>query len=646
MIEAALTILALPLAAFIVQIFFGRRLPRGGDWVSVGAIFLTIPFSLYILFRLIQSGDPSFRIDLTWPWIEAGDFRISLGIGLDNLAGVMLVVVTVVSALVHLFSIGYMEGDPLYSRYFAYLSLFSFSMLGLTLANNLLILYIFWELVGLCSYLLIGHWFTRPAAASAAKKAFIVTRTGDVGMFIGVMAIFAITGSGDYTQAFSAVADGRIAGLTLTFVGLALFAGAVGKSAQFPLHVWLPDAMEGPTPVSALIHAATMVAAGVYMVARLYPLFSFDALLLIAYVGAFTALFSATIAITARDIKRVMAYSTISQLGYMMLGLGVGGYTAGVFHLWTHAYFKALLFLCAGSIIHALHTQDMWQLGGLRKKMPLTFITFVSAALAISGFPLSSGFYSKDAILGAALDFSLENPGHFLPFLLGMITVAVTAFYVFKMLFVAFFGEPRDHHAYQHAHDSPLVMAIPLITLGILSLSSGWGGWFSELVRLPTSNPSQGGGGQAHQLVLILSLIMLFLGAGLAFLIYLKGVVSPHILAERFRRLYLLLYNKYYMDEIYNRVVVGTVLLFNRITRWLDDNIIDGGVNGVAYLGWLWAKFEGLFDDLVVDGAVKGTANTILINGAILQRVQTGKLQNYLTLVLIGIFIIFLLAVL
>lgn len=663
MVLSAIIILGLPLLAFVGQIFFGRRLPRQGDWFSTGAIFLTLAAALYILFQAISLRDPAFRLELSWTWFSAGEFNIQLGFTIDNLTAVMLVVVTVVSSLVHLFSCGYMGRDPLYARYFAYLSLFSFSMLGLVMANSLLLLYFFWELVGICSYLLIGHWFSRPAAASAAKKAFIVTRIGDVGMLIGILMIFATTGSLSYSDAFAAVAQGKLAGFALTLAGFGLFSGAVGKSAQFPLHVWLPDAMEGPTPVSALIHAATMVAAGVYMVARLYPLFDPQVLLFIAYLGSFTAFFAATIALAQPDIKRVMAYSTVSQLGYMMLGLGVGGFTAGLFHLWTHAFFKALLFLSAGSIIHALHTQDMWEMGGLKDKMPVTFVTCVAGALALAGFPFFSGFYSKDAVLTQALSFALVYPGHFLPFILGILTVAITAFYMFKMLFVVFFGRPRDIPKFEHAHESPLCMALPLVLLGLLSLSSGWGDWFAQIIQRPqmaqysvaaavavesgmvSGELGQTGFELAHWLVPVLSVALLALGAALAFFIYFRRKWPAEGLAQRFGGMHRLLFHKYYVDEFYQKVVVNSVLLLNQGIKWFDENIIDGAVNGIAWVTRCFSDFDGLFDNLVVDGAVNGTADIILSTGAVLQRVQTGKLQTYLTLVLVGIFLIFVLAV-
>jgi NADH-quinone oxidoreductase subunit L len=479
-----LTIILLPLGAFTVQILFGRRMPRGGDWISTGAIFISLFLAARVFFRVFEGGGPGFHQVYNWSWLSIPGFSLGMGMWIDSVTAVMLMVVTIVSSFVHLYSFGYMHGDPRYSRYFAYLSLFSFSMLGIVLTDNLFFLYIFWELVGICSYLLIGFWFEKPPAASAGKKAFITTRIGDVGMFIGILIVYSHIGHLSYSDLFSSVANGGWDNGLLTVTGIFLFMGAVGKSAQFPLHVWLPDAMEGPTPVSALIHAATMVAAGVYMVARLFVIFTPDTLLVIAYIGAVTAFFAATVAIVMTDIKRVLAYSTLSQLGYMMMALGVGGYVAGLFHLMTHAFFKSLLFLCSGSVIHAMHTNEITEMGGLRKKMPVTFITFLVATLAISGVPFFSGFYSKDAILGETLSFGLRT-GHILLFIMGVVAAGITAFYMFRLVFVTFTGEPRNLDRYRKAHESPVTMTIPLIVLAVLSLSSGWGGWFERFVEKP-----------------------------------------------------------------------------------------------------------------------------------------------------------------
>jgi NADH-quinone oxidoreductase subunit L len=483
----ALVVLGLPILSYAVVFFLGSKLPRRGDWLAVSLLGIAEALSLAIFVHFWLLDDPGHRIEAQLRWLDLGRFHIDAGILVDGMTAVMLVVVCTVSFLVHLYSVGYMHGDRRYDRYFAFLGFFTFSMLGIVLSNNLFFLFIFWELVGLSSYLLIGFFFDRPAAASANKKAFLTNRVGDWGFWMGILAFFTATGTLNYLDLFASVHDGAITGGLLTWAGLGLFCGAVGKSAQMPLHIWLPDAMEGPTPVSALIHAATMVAAGVYMVARLFPLFSPDALLVIAYVGAITAFVTATIAVVKTDIKRSLAYSTLSQLGYMVMAVGVGSAAAGMFHLTTHAFFKALLFLGAGSVIHALHTQEMPEMGGLRRKMPITFLTMLSATLAISGVPFFAGFYSKDAILASALAFGMDHPAHYLPFLLGLTAAGITAFYMFRLVFLTFNGEPRDKERFAHAHESPWVMTVPLVILGILSfVGAGWRGpsdsWFARFV--------------------------------------------------------------------------------------------------------------------------------------------------------------------
>ncbi len=409
--------------------------------------------------------------DINWVIIDGG-LTIHLGLMVDSLTAVMLIVVTVVSLMVQIYSQGYMHGDPGYHRYFAFMSLFTGSMLGLVLADNLLFIYVFWEMVGLCSYLLIGFWFHRPAAANAAKKAFIVTRLGDFGFLAAILLLFFNTGTFDIAELHTLAITGALAGTTLTWAAIGIFAGAAGKSAQFPLHVWLPDAMEGPTPVSALIHAATMVAAGVFLVARTFPSFahSVEALTTVAVIGGFTAIFAATMGLVMTDIKRVLAYSTISQLGYMMLGLGVGGVAIGIFHLFNHAFFKALLFLGAGSVNHATGTFDMRLMGGLRKVMPWTYATFLIASLSLAGIWPLSGFWSKDEILAASLQ---SQP---ILFALAMITVFMTAFYMFRVVFLTFGGEYRggSPEAHSKPHESPSVMVMPMVVLAILAVVSGF----------------------------------------------------------------------------------------------------------------------------------------------------------------------------
>lgn len=645
MVNLTIPILLFPLFAFAIQIFFGKRLPRKGDWVSISAIFLSLLLSLYIFYGMWSKHDPLYKESLVFNWIIMEGLRIRLGIILDNLTAVMLIVVCVVSSLVHLYSVGYMHGDKRYSRFFAFLSLFSFSMLGLVLSDNLFCLYIFWELVGLSSYLLIGFWFERPAAADACKKAFITTRIGDIGMFMGIMLIFSKTGLLRYEEIFEAVRGGELSGFYLTLAGTLLFMGAVGKSAQMPLHVWLPDAMEGPTPVSALIHAATMVAAGVYMVGRLYPLFTPDSLLTIAYIGGITAFVAATIGIVQNDIKRVLAYSTISQLGYMMLALGVGGWLAGLFHLTTHAFFKALLFLGSGSVIHAMHTNDIQEMGGLRKKMPITFYTFLAGTLAISGVPFFSGYYSKDAIIASVIAFVQQNPTHLPLAVLSVGAAGITAFYMFRLVYVTFTGEPRNHERYHHAHESPYVMTIPLIVLAILSVISGWGGWFESFMGSPEAAhhvSAHGDHEASHRLAVILSISVSAMGIGLSTLTYYTRHINPDSVATRFQSLYRLLYNKYYFDEIYYEVIIKPVLWITRFLRSFDLVVIDGIVDGSAKLTVIVSRIERWIDDNIVDGAVNGTANAIINMGRLPNRMQTGVLQNYLLAAFAGVLLIIL----
>ena len=490
MIRYAHIIPFLPLLSFFINIAVGKRLPRKGDWLCLGTIAIALAMSIGIFYEVFRAYDPNFRYHVVIPWITIGDRALfNTGILIDNVTAVMLLVVTVVSTLVHLFSIGYMHGDPRYSRFFAYLSIFSFSMLGLVLSESFLFIYIFWELVGLSSYLLIGFWFEKKSASDAGKKAFIVNRVGDFGFLIGILIIYATCGVLGYDQVFLAIGEGKLSGTLLTLAGIGVFCGAIGKSAQFPLHVWLPDAMEGPTPVSALIHAATMVAAGVYLVGRVYPMFTPDAFLFIAFFGLMTLFITATIAVAQNDIKKVLAYSTCSQLGYMIMGLGVGGYTAGLAHLTTHAAFKACLFLGSGSVIHAVHSQDIREMGGLRKKMPITFVTFVIATLAIAGVPGFSGFYSKDMILGAALEFGMKSasPLHMIFFIGALFTAGLTAFYMFRLVILTFFGAPKDQHKFDHAHESPPNMWVPLVILAGLSFSFWYSGWFGTLIAKPKS---------------------------------------------------------------------------------------------------------------------------------------------------------------
>src|ERR671932_1188135 len=477
----------LPALVFLVLALFGRYIREGAQFVAIFGVATSLVFSGFALADIAgvlpgsSGGQP---IEFAVNWIDLGEGgSFQMGVYIDGLAAMMLVVVCFVSLMIQLYSGAFMQDDPRFAWYFAVLNLFTASMLGLVLAPNFIELYVFWELVGLCSYLLIGHWFEKPQAAKAAQKAFIVTRIGDAALFIGIIMFWRATGSTSYSGIFEAAQVGFISGPLFTAAVVLVFVGAIGKSAQFPLHVWLPDAMEGPTPVSALIHAATMVAAGVYLVARTYDIFvqSPAAMLVVAYVGGFTALMAATMALTKKDIKRVIAYSTVSQLGYMMLALGLGSFSAGIFHLYNHAFFKALLFLCAGSIIYAMDSYNLFEMGGLRSRMPITFWTMAIAGLSLSGiFPLS-GFWSKDAIIASAF------AEHFyVLFVLALLTVFLTAFYIFRAIFVAFTGEPRTEAA-REAVEPPGIMTAPMVILGFLAVVSGFVGtpiknYFAEFV--------------------------------------------------------------------------------------------------------------------------------------------------------------------
>src|SRR5512147_369447 len=469
-----------PLLGFVLNGFFGRRLGKSVVVkIACGSVALSLLASVKVVWELLERPAEARRIEQSIaPWIGVGNFRADWGLLLDPLSAVMILVVSGVGFLIHVYAVGYMRDDRDFSRFFTYLNLFTFSMLMLVLANNYLLLYVFWEAVGLCSYLLIGFWFDRPAAAEAGKKAFIVNRVGDFGFGLGVMLLWTALGTVRYADAFAA-APARLAagGGVVTAITLLLFLGATGKSAQIPLYVWLPDAMEGPTPVSALIHAATMVTAGVYMVARSAPLFNLAPLSMgvVAWIGAITAVFAATIALVQTDIKRVVAYSTISQLAYMFLGCGVGAYAAAIFHLMTHAFFKALLFLGSGSVIHGLSgEQDLQKMGGLRKHMPITAATFLVAALANAGvFPLA-GFWSKDEIL-----FGAFSSGSYLPWLLGAGGAFLTGFYMLRCYYLAFEGAPRAaaHHV---PHESPRIMTVPLVILAVFAVGIGFLGFPPE----------------------------------------------------------------------------------------------------------------------------------------------------------------------
>ena len=670
--QIPLTILLLPLLGFLLLIFFGKKLPRQGDWLATGLMTVTLLLSLLLLITKLTSYHGE-SISANFEWAVVGDQTISFGIMIDNLAAIMLVVVTLISTLVHFFSMGYMKDDVRYSRYFAYLGFFSFSMLGIVLTNNILLMYVFWELVGISSYLLIGHWYEKKSASNAANKAFIVNRVGDFGMFLGILILFFSFSTFAFEGIFDSIAAGQLPfGSTgwLTAAGVLIFCGAVGKSAQFPLHVWLPDAMEGPTPVSALIHAATMVAAGVYLVARVFPMLTADALLIIAYIGAITALIAATIAITRYDIKKVLAYSTISQLGYMIMALGVGAYTAGFMHLVTHAAFKAGLFLGAGSVIFAMHAalhklhdhktdaQDIRNMGGLKSKMPVTYWTFLVFTLAISGIPLTSGFLSKDEILAGTLAFSTLN-GHWLLPLIGFIVAGLTAFYMFRLLILTFHGKPADEKMISGVSESPKVMTIPLIILAALSLFFFYSfnpfgassGWFYAAMERPLSivpellQPASGAVfyeavSSVHTLAMVLSILIAAGGVLFALAVYHWKKVSADDLAQKAGFLYSGSNNLWYFDEIYNKVFVGGVMSLMKMLRWFDENIVDGIVNGSAVVTQGFSSISGWIDENIVDGLVNATATTADRAGGLLSKIQTGKVQTYLVYVIFTVVVL------
>ncbi len=634
-----------PFLAFWLIVFFGRRLPGQGAYVAIGAMLASAVLALGVFLQVLGGAGP---LRSTLEWLVLGGRPLALGIQVDALGAVMLLVVTVVGSAIFIYSVGYMHGDPRYPRFFAYLSLFAASMLLLVLADNFLFLYVGWELVGLCSYLLIGFWFERPAAARASMKAFITTRVGDVFFFAGILLLFFTLGTLSFDQTFAAVRDGRLGGGVLLAAALLLFGGAVGKSAQVPLHVWLPDAMEGPTPVSALIHAATMVAAGVYMVARLFLLFAqtpeHTALTVVAWVGGISAFMAATIAVVQDDIKRVMAYSTISQLGYMMLGLGVLGYAAGVFHLMTHAFFKALLFLAAGSVIHAMGTNDMKQMGGLARVMPSTYWTMLVGGLALAGIFPFAGFWSKDEILTEAWHHSPPL------FYLGLVTSFVTAFYVMRMMFYTFLGEPRwaahgtgGHHGGVHPHESPRVMTGPLWFLACGAALLGFLG--APFLGNPFGRFLHAGEETAATFDLRIALIstaVALAGMAAAAVLYRWRWLSPAAVRRAFQPFSTWAERKYYFDEVYQWTVVRGTVWTSRALRVFDVYVVDGLVNLVGLALVALTRLYRVFDLYVVDGVVNLIGWVAKALGGALRFVQTGRAENYLLVIAIGVILLIL----
>ncbi len=671
-INYSIFILFLPFFAFLIMIFFGKRLPRQGDWLSIGAILTTLIFAAIMFVSMILEYDPDFKHEASFTWFDMGAFNIQLGFLIDNITIIMLLVVALISTCTHIFSTQYLKGDIRYTRYFAYLGLFTFSMNGIVLANNLISMYMFWELVGVSSYLLIGHWFEKDSAANASKKAFLTNRVGDIGFFIGIMLIYNAVGSFAFNDIFNGVSSQMITGTTLTLAGVGLFLGAMGKSSQFPLHIWLPDAMEGPTPVSALMHAATMVAAGVYLCVRIFPILTPDALLVVAYVGGFTALFAATIAITQTDIKKVLAYSTVSQLGYMILAVGTGVYTAAFFHLLTHAMFKANLFYGSGSVIHSMHhalhekhdhetdPQDMRNMGGFRGKMPITHWSMLISTMAIAGVPLFSGFLSKDAILAGTLSFANHNPVHILLPVFGFGAAMITAFYMFRMMFMTFYGKPQMPEIFDDIHESPKEMTGPIVLLGTLSIFIWYTfpyfnpisshGWFTDLV-LPqdasvpgnlTAEYISDGAHHAHHLAMYISIAVASIGILLSWIFYIKKIFSAKAVANRIGILYDWSLNKYYFDENYDKYIYQpTLRLANKIS-WIDWELYDRYfINGFGRLTNWASRITGEFDYNGIDQTmVDGTGWIANGAGRLLKTLQTGKLQNYVLFVAAGVIIL------
>lgn len=656
-----------PFLAFALIVLFFNRWRRLSHSIAISAMALSFLMAQYVFWTVIGWGGEALYehpIAVSIPWLPSADMVLEMGVFVDPLTAITLFFVSITCLAIFIYSVGYMHGDPRYSRFFAYISLFATGMLGLTVSDNLLMLFIFWEIMGLCSYLLIGFWFEKPSAYRAAIKAFLTTRIGDVVMLIGIAYLYAQTGTLRFDAILRneevlhelAITPSVIPTLSVAAaVGLLIFAGTVGKSAQFPLHVWLPDAMEGPTPVSAMIHAATMVSAGVYLVVRMFPLLSVGLeqavgtppMQAMALIGTFSAVFAATIAVAQNDIKRVLAYSTISQLAYMVAALGIGAYIAAAFHLVTHAFFKALLFLGSGSvIIGSHHEQDMMKLGGLAKRMPVTFWTFLIGGLALSGFPIiTAGFWSKDEILAHAW---AHNPTVFWALAAGAL---LTAFYTMRQICLTFLGQPRSHHA-EHAHETPWVMTAPLVVLALFALFFGF-------VGVPEDFPVLGEllhGNFFHHFVgatlgevpeaLAFNPVPVAISVGAALLGLLGGWLvygwrplaegQPDPLARWLGPVHTLLRNKYYIDELYQIVFIRpTVWLGKAVYQWVDRGLIDGFLHTVARVAFRLALLNRAFDRVVINGGVDAFTDGLkaLAQGG-RQALQTGQVQHYLISVL------------
>ncbi len=693
-----LTAILAPMLAFIVEIMAGRRLGRRAGYLATSAIGFSFVLSVIGLVVYVASADGMFRArsnqqaqPLAWrfetPFVALGAqipategksagtaLSIPIGIEIDNLTVVIFLMITFVATVVHVFALGYLRDDPRFPRFFAYLSLFCASMLALVVASNLFFVFVCWELVGFCSYLLIGFWQEESANVGAANKAFLVNRVGDVGLLLGLGLLWANLGTLDLRTINDQIRgpDGQLnvrtidgqrvvcladpsnesaltdptSGLArqipyglLILAGLGIFAGCVGKSAQFPLHVWLPDAMAGPTPVSALIHAATMVAAGVYLVGRVFPIFTAEVLLAIAYTGAITLIIAGSIAMVESDFKKVLAYSTVSQLGFMMVGLGVGGRSAGLFHLLTHGCFKALLFLGAGSLYHSVHSYQLADLGGLHHRMKRTSLTMLAATLAIAGVPFFSGFASKDAILASTLHFVIESPQHLILFILPVIGATITAFYMFRLWFLIFAGRPRTAMA-SEAHEGDGWLTGPLIALAIPTIALGWPlpglgfkpvleQWLEYGEPLDSLDP-----GSVGWWTLGASILVLAIGYGLGALHYGPWEswrkLDPRKTASRFHLIHEFLVHRWYFDELYARIFVKPILALTRAIQRFDRTGLDGLVDGSAWSTRQLSRFEGIFDRIAVDGLVILFARGTYAAGDQFRRIQNGSIRTYL----------------
>jgi len=656
-----------PLITAATMFFFGRRLKNNVvSMLCAGSVFLSFVFAVGAFFQLL--GLPvgeRVASKILFDWIPAipyhtlggrlANFVAPWGFQLDPLSSVMILIVTGVGFLIHVYATGYMAHEGGYYRFFGYLNLFMFSMLMLVLANNLLVLFVGWEGVGTCSYLLIGFYFHKKSASDAGKKAFIVNRIGDAGFLLGIFMTSALLGTVTFNDIGPALAAGHFAwgDPRITAIALLFFVGATGKSAQIPLYVWLPDAMEGPTPVSALIHAATMVTAGVYMVTRTSAIYQLapTAMAVVATIGAATALFAASMGVVQNDIKKVLAYSTVSQLGYMFLACGVGAFTAGIFHLMTHAFFKGLLFLAAGSVIHAMSgEQDMQKMGALSKKIPVTYWTMLIATLAIAGIFPFAGFMSKDLILGKAYEHDA------LLWAIGYFTAGMTAFYMFRLIFLTFHGQSRvDHEVEHHIHESPKSMLIPLVILAALSIIGGWVSWpeilggnsrfvhfLEPVIAMPHEARVETATGASSRLgeiqLMILSEGLVVLGIAFAWYLYIKRTDLPKKIATSLGGFYRTVYNKYYVDQIYDAMFVNRAKDLGLALGAFDRNVIDGaGVNGAGWLTRAVARLSMWWDTWIVDGSVRLGARIVWLFSYPVRMIQDGLVQSYMLLVVIGL---------